>query len=94
MSEECFTKNDMENALHGLGLSYSQIEQVLAIMLNRMACALKEGKTVKTDIGSFKVVERAARKCRNPQTGEEISVPARKAVKYVPSKKLKDRLAD
>ena len=94
MSEECFTKNDMEKALHGLGLSYGQIEQVLAIMLSRMAYALKEGKTVKTDIGSFKVVERAARTCRNPRTGEEITVPARKVVKFTPSKKLKDRLAD
>lgn len=91
---EIFAKADMEKALHGLGLSYGQIEQVFAVMLAQMACALNEGKTVKTDIGSFKVVERAARKCRNPRTGEEITVPARKVVKFTPSKKIKDRLAD
>lgn len=91
---EIFAKADMEKALHGLGLSYGQIEQVFAVMLTHMACALKEGKTVRTDIGSFKVVERAARTCRNPRTGEEISVPARKVVKFTLSKKLKDRLAD
>lgn len=94
MSEDIFTKFDMEKALHGLGLSYGQIEQVFAVMLTHMAYALKEGKTVRTDIGSFKVIERAARTCRNPRTGEEISVPARKVVKFSLSKKLKDRLAD
>lgn len=90
---ETFTKTDMENALHELGLSYGQIERVFAIMRAQMACALNEGKVVKTDVGSFKVVERAARTCRNPRTGEPVSVPARKTIKFTPSKKLLDKLA-
>lgn len=39
--------------------------------------------------GKFAVIERAARKCRNPQTGEVIEVPAKKAVKFKPANALK-----
>lgn len=41
------------------------------------------------EAGKFCSSERAARKCRNPQTGEEIDVPAKKAVKFKISGKFK-----
>lgn len=40
--------------------------------------------------GNFEVRERAARKGRNPQTGEEIEIPATKAPAFKPGKALKD----
>ena len=40
-------------------------------------------------LGKFVVVERAARKCRNPQTGETMEVPAKKAVKFKPAAAFK-----
>lgn len=40
--------------------------------------------------GTFETVERAARKARNPQTGEKMTVPAYKAPKFKASKTLKD----
>jgi len=43
-----------------------------------------------TGFGSFSVADRAERKGRNPQTGEEVVIPARKAVKFTPGKGLKD----
>ncbi|MCX6248002.1 MAG: HU family DNA-binding protein [Bacteroidetes bacterium] len=39
--------------------------------------------------GTFSVYQKAARKGRNPQTGKEIRIPARKVVKFKASKKLK-----
>jgi DNA-binding protein HU-beta len=55
--------------------------------------ALKKGDSVAiTGFGSFKVVERKARKGRNPRTGEEIQIPASKAVKFTPGKALKENL--
>lgn len=42
--------------------------------------------------GTFKPVTRKARKGRNPQTGEPVDIPAKKAVKLVVSGALKDRL--
>ncbi|MCB9480205.1 MAG: HU family DNA-binding protein [Desulfobacteraceae bacterium] len=42
--------------------------------------------------GTFKASERKARKGRNPQTGEDIEIPARKVPKFVPGKNLKDAI--
>ena len=42
--------------------------------------------------GNFEVVERDARECRNPKTGESVSVPAKKAPKFKFSKIIKDAL--
>jgi DNA-binding protein HU-beta len=54
---------------------------------------LKKGDSVAiSGFGSFKVVERKARKGRNPRTGEEIRIPASKAVKFTPGKTLKENL--
>ena len=40
--------------------------------------------------GTFKVAQRNARKGRNPQTGEEIKIKAKKVPRFVPGKALKD----
>nr|WP_024971816.1 HU family DNA-binding protein [Lactiplantibacillus plantarum] len=40
--------------------------------------------------GNFEVRERAARKGRNPQTGDEIQIPASKVPAFKPGKALKD----
>jgi DNA-binding protein HU-beta len=42
--------------------------------------------------GSFKVVERNARKGRNPRTGKELVIPACKSIKFTPSSALKDAI--
>jgi len=42
--------------------------------------------------GKFSVAERAERKGRNPKTGEEITIPAKKAVKFKAGKKLNDKV--
>lgn len=52
--------------------------------------ALVDGNKVSVaGFGSFDVVERAARVGRNPQTGEEITIQATKAVKFKPALGLK-----
>lgn len=43
-------------------------------------------------IGRLRLVDRAPRTCRNPHTGEAISLPARRTVKLSPSKALKEAL--
>lgn len=40
--------------------------------------------------GNFEVRERSARKGRNPQTGEEIDIPASKVPAFKPGKALKE----
>jgi len=43
--------------------------------------------------GTFKVDHRKARKGRNPQTGEELMIEAKKVPKFTPGKALKDAIA-
>lgn len=52
----------------------------------------EEGMVSVTPFGKFVVVERAARKGRNPQTGEEIEISARNVVRFKPSKNLKESI--
>lgn len=51
---------------------------------------VKDGGLDIFGFGKFEVVQRAERKGRNPQTSEEITIPASKAPKFRPSKRLKD----
>ncbi|WP_404900570.1 HU family DNA-binding protein [Priestia filamentosa] len=49
----------------------------------------KEEKIQLIGFGTFEVRERAARTGRNPQTGEEINIPASKVPAFKPGKELK-----
>ena len=58
-----------------------------------IAGVLKEKESVKLgEIGTLKTVERAERKGRNPQTQEEIIIPAKTAVVFKASKELQNNL--
>jgi DNA-binding protein HU-beta len=53
--------------------------------------ALKKGDSVAiAGFGTFKVAKRAARMGRNPQTGKEIKIKAKKVPKFTAGKGLKD----
>ncbi|WP_048602324.1 HU family DNA-binding protein [Rubeoparvulum massiliense] len=55
--------------------------------------ALKDGEKVQLiGFGTFEVRERAARKGRNPQTGEEITIAASKVPAFKPGKGLKEEI--
>lgn len=52
---------------------------------------LKKGGTLQlVGFGTFKVIKKSARKGRNPATGKEINIPAKKSPKFTPGKTLKD----
>lgn len=53
---------------------------------------VKEDKVQLVGFGSFEVRKRAARKGRNPQTKEEIKIPASKAPVFKAGKALKDSI--
>jgi DNA-binding protein HU-beta len=59
-------------------------------ILRAITKALKKGdKVTLIGFGTFSVTKRAARKGRNPQTGKEIKIGARKVAKFTPGKGLK-----
>ncbi len=53
-----------------------------AFMLSTEKALKKNDKVILVGFGTFSVTKRAARKGRNPQTGKEISIPAKKVVKF------------
>ncbi|MCM8767854.1 MAG: HU family DNA-binding protein [Candidatus Omnitrophica bacterium] len=59
-------------------------------VLDAIKGALKKGEVVTlVGFGTFKVVERKARKGRNPRTGEEIKIPKKKVPVFRPGSELK-----
>lgn len=66
-------------------------EEALNALIETITEALaKDEKIQLVGFGTFEVVKRAARKGLNPQTKEEIKIPASKAPKFKAGKALKD----
>jgi len=67
--------------------------RALDTVIANMTAAMKNGEKVTiSGFGSFRVIDRAAQKGRNPQTGQTITIPARRVVKFRPAKKLAERV--
>lgn len=72
-------------------LTKTQVKQVVEETFSFISSALSKGEKFQLiGFGSFKVEKRASRKGVNPQTGEKISIPARKVPVFSPGKKLMD----
>ncbi|MGW9103324.1 HU family DNA-binding protein [Priestia megaterium] len=65
------------------------VEALFETISNTLA---KEEKIQLIGFGTFEVRERAARTGRNPQTGEEMMIPASKVPAFKPGKELKEAL--
>jgi DNA-binding protein HU-beta len=66
---------------------------VLNNIISNITDSLQRGESVKlAGFGTFKVIERKARKGVNPRTGEGISIPAKRVPNFIPGKKLKERI--
>ncbi len=72
-------------------ITKTEAEKVVNACLESIKEILQsDQKLTLTGFGTFEVVERKERKGRNPQTGEEIVIPATKVVKFKPGKVLKE----
>jgi len=70
-------------------LTKADAKKALDAFVGATAKALKKGERVAlVGFGSFSVAKRAARKGRNPQTGSEIKIAAKKVVKFKPGNDL------
>lgn len=75
------------------GLSKADAKKALDAFINTTTQALKKDDRVAlVGFGSFSVSERAARKGRNPQTGKEINIKAKKVVKFKPGAELAEKV--
>lgn len=85
-------KTDLTNQVAEVAeLSKKDAARTVDAVFNSIQTALKNGDKVQLiGFGNFEVRERAARKGRNPQTGEEIEIAASKLPVFKPGKQLKD----
>ncbi len=83
----------VKSVAHFSGKPQTQIEELLSLAFDVLAVRLKAGEQIAwPGFGSFKVVDRAAREGRNPNTGEAIQIPASKAVKFSAAQGLRDQI--
>lgn len=75
------------------GISKPVAAKALQAYMDAVAKELKEnGKLGLVGFGTFLVVNREAREGRNPQTGENIKIPAKKVIKFKAGKAFSDKI--
>jgi DNA-binding protein HU-beta len=71
------------------GITKKQADDICSAFVGMISTSLRNGERVPLPgLGVFSAVERKARKGRNPRTGAEVKIPARKAVKFSASRAL------
>ncbi len=72
------------------GLTKADTERTLEAFVQSVTKSIQKNEEVKlVGFGTFSVSDRKERTGRNPQTGEEILIPARKVPVFRPGKELK-----
>jgi len=90
------TKADMaENLFEELGLNKREAKELVEAFFEEVRLALEEGEEVKlSGFGNFVLRDKNQRPGRNPKTGEEIPITARRVVTFRPGQKLKSRVEE
>ncbi|MBK9032018.1 MAG: integration host factor subunit alpha [Myxococcales bacterium] len=89
------TKADIIEAVYEKvgGFSKKEAAEIVESVFKQIKDTLKDGEKIKiSGFGNFIVREKKARIGRNPQTGEEITISARRVLTFKPSQVLKDVL--
>lgn len=88
------TKADMaERLFEELGLNKREAKELVELFFEQIRRALESGQQVKlSGFGNFDLRDKNQRPGRNPKTGEEIPISARRVVTFRPGQKLKARV--
>lgn len=88
------TKAEMaETLFEELGLNKREAKEVVDLFFEEIRRALSNGRQIKlSGFGNFDLRDKNQRPGRNPKTGEEIPITARRVVTFRPGQKLKARV--
>jgi integration host factor subunit alpha len=88
------TKADMAEMLYQeLGLNKREAKELVEMFFEEIKASLESGHQVKlSGFGNFDLRDKKQRPGRNPKTGEEIPISARRVVTFRPGQKLKARV--
>ena len=83
----------VEKIADSAGITKAEAERTMEMIINEVITSVSKGEEVSiAGFGIFESRKRAARKGRNPKTGETIQIPASKSPKFKPAKAFKDAL--
>ncbi len=88
------TKADIaENLFRTLGLNKREAKEIVELFFEEIRYALERGEIVKlSGFGNFNLRDKKQRPGRNPKTGKEIPITARRVVTFRAGQKLKARV--
>ena len=88
------TKADLaEHLFEKVGLNKREAKEFVDLFFEELRSALIQEESIKlTGFGNFDVRKKSERPGRNPKTGQQIPVTARKVVTFHASQKLKERM--
>jgi len=88
------TKADLAESLYNeLGLNKREAKEFVELFFEKLRATLASGESVKlSGFGNFGLRNKNPRPGRNPKTGEEIPISARRVVTFRASHKLKERV--
>ncbi len=88
------TKADIaEHLFQEIGLNKREAKEIVEIFFEEIRVALENGERVKlSGFGNFDLRDKNERPGRNPKTGEEIPITARRVVTFRAGQKLKARV--
>jgi len=97
--EESFmsmTKADVVEKIHAeLGLAKKDAAEVVDLLFKVIKETLSKGEKVKiSGFGNFSIRDKASRMGRNPQTGDSMSIAARRVLTFRPSQILKEDITN
>ena len=85
------TKSDIvENLNNEIGLNKREAKELVDMLFNDIKNILSEGHEVKlSGFGNFQLRDKSSRPGRNPRTGEDVEISARRVVTFKPGQKLR-----
>ena len=88
------TKKDIVKTIsEEAGLTQQQTKKIVQKTFDAIVeCLVSERRIELRNFGVFEVKLRAARKARNPRTGNQVSVPAKYVVTFKPGKEMEARV--
>jgi len=88
------TKADLaEHLFSTLGLNKRESKELVELFFEEIRASLENGESVKlSGFGNFNLRDKSERPGRNPKTGEEIPITARRVVTFRAGHKLKSRV--
>lgn len=94
MDAKALTKAMMaEHLFDELGLNKREAKEVVELFFEEIRSSLAQNQSVKlSGFGNFDLLDKSERPGRNPKTGEEIPISARRVVTFRPGQKLKTRV--